>query len=254
MSAKLAQLLQLRAAEASAKEAHAHAQKLLRRAKQREGRRKSFGAKLERVDAVAVVLYVLNGHDSECAVLWLEKSQQHKRNEEEDPALLQRRLLEKFLLCDEDALAAAARHTTAPANSIVGQAHAFFRDWRAAQWVQTQNTTNMAAPSTKALAARTLGVGGVAGAAGGIPPVLGRALPGKARMWAVRWRRRVGARLRKPKLADVVPAASLREKAGGFFWPGGRKKVVRGAQKAAANCGRFRTQNGCRVDTRSSTS
>ena len=214
---KLAQLLRPCAAEASAKGARAHAQKQVRRAKQREGRRKSFGAKLERVEAVAVALYVSNGHDSERAALWLEKSQQHKGNDQQDPALLQRRLLQNFQSCDEHALAAAARRTTAPANSIVGQAHAFFRVWRAAKWVQMENPTNMAAPSTKALAARTLGVRAAAVAAGGIPPVLGRALPGKARMWAARWRQRMGARVRKPKLADVVPAASLRQTAGGFF-------------------------------------
>ena len=196
MSAKLAQLLRLRAAQAAAKEQQGEAQEQLRRAKQRQGRRKAFGAKLERVDAVSMLLYVLNGQDPACAALWLERAQRQQRGAQQDRAMLERKILEHYQLCDEDSLAAAAMQTTAAANSIVGQAHAFFRDWRAATWVESENATKKLAVSTKALAARALGQGSAAVAAGGHHAPAGSALAGRVRVWAVHWRRRMGARLR----------------------------------------------------------
>ena len=239
MSGKLSELLRLRAADARAKEQQACAQQALRRAKQREGRRKPFGEKLQRKDAVAVLLYVMSGHDTACSVFWLEREAGKQRAELVDRAVLEGQVLEHYRACDGEALAAAAADDRAAPNSIVGQARAFYRDWRAAVWVEKENATKKVAVSTKALAAWVQAEGSDAMLRGGDGAAAGSALRGKVRMWAVRWRRRMGARLRRPKLEECVPAAALREKAGRFFSAGVRKKVVRRPHFAAANRVRF---------------
>ena len=217
MSAKLSQLLRLRAADARAKEEQACAREELRRAKQRQARRKPFGEKLQRKDAVAVLLYVMSGQDAACSVLWLEREAGKHRAEVVDRAALERQVLEHYRACNVEALAAAAADDRAAPNSIVGQARAFYRDWRAAVWVEKENATKKVAVGTKALAAWVRADGADAMLRGGAGAAAGSAVRGKVRMWAVRWRRRMGARLRRPKLEETLPAAALGEKAGRIF-------------------------------------
>ena len=245
MSGKLLDLLRLRAADARAKEQQACAQQALRRAKQREGRRKPFGEKLQRKDAVAVLLYVMSGHDTACSVFWLEREARKQRANLVDRAVLEGQVLEHYRACDGEALAAAAADDRAAPNSIVGQARAFYRDWRAAVWVEKENATKKVAVSTKALAAWVQAEGSDAMLRGGDGAAAGSALRGKVRVWAVRWRRRMGARLRRPKLEECVPAAALREKAGRFF-RGGSEKWLGGPTLRPQIASVFRPQNRAR--------
>lgn len=164
-----------------------------------------------RLRGVVLILYMLGDWRPEAAMRYLAAAGRKRKwpgREEEDL----RELVEKAVLeADASELAGLGDLEAPTAPLAMKEAVAYLEEWRLKVWVEVQNQQKGVAPSTGCLLRR------LEERRGSIPAVVrpvavGFAEEAKARMWAMRWRRRWGGRHGRLRVRDDVGPQEMRDK------------------------------------------
>ena len=176
---------------------------------------KVSGTRTPGIRRTAVLLYALHEYRSDCAVAWLEWQHEKRRLVVPEREVLHRMVEGWVLECDAEALGADLAERHPDHRSRLGQARAFYRDWRSAEWVASVNTDKGVAPPTRGVVdARDPGTSPSPADRWARRPGL-QQLAASERAWACRWRKRVGGYMCRPRTHEVLPLEDMKEKAAG---------------------------------------
>jgi len=161
---------------------------------------------------VVLLAYVLGGYAADAAACLLKRRarQYGWRDLPHDDVV---RIVEDLFLASDDDELAALRDPEGPhGTAALAAATAHVEEWRLASWVIEQNRTAGVAPTTASVLERYSEHCAHLPAAinPAAPHVLGSAA---ARLWASRWRRRLGGRVAVLRPRDQLPLDAMREKA-----------------------------------------
>ena len=186
-----------------------------------------------RIEDTALVIYDLAGFVTEPAVHYLG-GEAAKRRWPPKPAAALALLVESwFVRADVSRLAGLCDIAGPSDPSAMHVALSWVEQWRLATWARDLNSVKGVAPSTDAVL-RQLETRRMALPAAVMPPPRGTSAVPRARMWALRWRRRWGGRHGTIRPRDDLPLDEMRRKVPRTFCEGS------GSQNGTA----WRSQNG----------
>ena len=182
--------------------------------KQKQERRKEKNAwKLkEGLRNVLLIAYVLAGYTAIAAAKYLI-GEAARRKWSVKPEEEVRMLIEDLFLAATEQELADLCHLPDPKDPRAAKmAVRLVEEWRLAAWVENLNYARGVAPSTEAVLQR-LGQQLQALPAGVRPDAPGVSAEGRARMWAMRWRRKWGAKYGSIRPKEDIQPAEMRQKA-----------------------------------------
>ena len=180
---------------------------------------------------MVLALYELGGHEPKCAAAWLWRRLGYARGWPDAGKMASlERVVENEFLQSDITLGGAVAALGPEGSRARSLANSFHHDWQLALWVAEANTVSGAAPSSAALSARAQQL--QLGACGEPVAPQSARLSDCARSWAMRWRRRNGARMSKLATRGPVQLEEMRAKA--------VASVVQGAFRYASPVCRFR--------------
>ena len=162
---------------------------------------------------VVLIIYALAAYEAEPAVKYLATRGRVHHWPEKTEEDLEAMVGDLFLAVDEHELAALADPESPLDKDAFRAALGFVEQWRLFAWSRALNHNQGVAPSCGSVLERYDGRLGLVPAEVR-PALLGVARECKARMWALRWRRRWGGRHSKIRVRNDVPLEELRAKAG----------------------------------------
>ena len=193
-----------------------HARQELRRAKLREKRVANCEVESWRLCGsllnVALIIYTLAEYVAEPAVRYLLVGWRKRRWPPIEESVLQEMFLQKFLEVDVDLLAGLADLADPDEPHLLREAVAFVEEWKLVEWVRKVNTESGVAPGTDAVL-QTMEESRNRVPVNLRPPTKGGSAHAKARIWALRWRRRWGGRHGRIRCREDIDADEMRTKA-----------------------------------------
>ena len=162
---------------------------------------------------VVLIIYALAAYEAEPAVKYLATRGRVHHWPEKAEEELEAMVGDLFLAVDERELAALTNPENPLDKDAFRSALGFVEQWRLVVWSKTLNRNQGVAPSCGSVLERYDGRLSLV-PADVRPALLGAAFACKARMWALRWRRRWGGRHSKIRVRNDVSVEELRGKAG----------------------------------------
>ena len=192
---------------------------LIRAAEKRE-RQKQKNAKKKQAAAwqasttlvhTLLIKYALSGYVAEPAVKYMANYARRRRWPERDEQVLAEMVEQYFLDVDVDELTALADTADPQDAAAMREAMPYVEQWRLCVWATRLNEQHGVAPSTDSVLMR-LEANRMQLPEEVRPRAVGCVADGRARKWALGWRRRWGGRHGKIRVREDVPVAELREK------------------------------------------
>ena len=182
----------------------------LERQRQKDQRRRTWALTGYLKDAV-VILYDLAGGTVAPAQLFLAKAARERQWPAKSDVDLAALIEDAYLAMDVDRLAGLVDLEGPTSPSVLKTCVRFYEEWRLAAWVRQLNQVQGVAPSTGLVLQRYEGTR--AGWPEAVRPgSVGQASSVNARVWALRWRRRFGARHGRVRAREHVPVEEMRAK------------------------------------------